>query len=79
MKTAKAITPHSSRGELLVALLPEKRDLAILQEQGWYRIPVDSTPKRWPPRWLAFYQGKPFGDDKYRIQYVVHPDHLAKI
>ena len=54
--------------ELLVAILTNKSDLAILQEQGWYRIPVDRAPRRWPPRWLAFYQPKVFGDDAYLIR-----------
>ena len=53
----------------LVAILKDKSDLAILQEQGWYRIPVASAPKRWPPRWLAFYQPRNFGEDAYRIRY----------
>jgi very-short-patch-repair endonuclease len=53
----------------LVAILKDKSDLAILQEQGWYRIPVASAPKRWPPRWLAFYQPRNFGGDAYRIRY----------
>lgn len=52
-----------------MAILKAKSDLAILQEQGWYRIPVVSTPRRWPPRWLAFYQPKAFGEDAYRIRY----------
>jgi len=53
----------------LVAILKDKSDLTILQEQGWYRIPVASAPNRWPPRWLAFYQPKNFGEDAYRIRY----------
>ena len=57
------------RGEVLVALLKAKSDFAILQEEGWYRIPVDSAPRRWPPGWLAFYQPKAFGQDAFRVQY----------
>jgi very-short-patch-repair endonuclease len=53
----------------LIAILKEKSDLSILQDQGWYRIPVESAPKRWPPRWLAFYQPNNFGKDAYRIRY----------
>lgn len=53
----------------LVAILKDPSDLVILQEKGWYRIPVVSAPRRWPPRWLAFYQPKNFGEDAYRIQY----------
>jgi very-short-patch-repair endonuclease len=46
-----------------------KADFAILQEQLWYRIPVASAPRRWPPRWLAFYHTKAFGDLAYAIHY----------
>ncbi len=53
---------------MLVALLKTRADYGILQEQGWYRIPVSSAPKRWPPRWLAFYQPKAFGDEKFQIR-----------
>ena len=60
---------HGKRGEVLVAILKEKSDLAILQDQGWYRIPVRSAPRRWPPKWLAFYQPSAFKEDAYRIRY----------
>ena len=57
------------RGELLVAIMNNKPDFAILQEQGWYRIPVATAPKRWPPKWLAFYQTKVFGDEKHSVRH----------
>jgi len=57
------------RGEVLIAILRDKSDFAILQEQGWYRIPKKNKPRRWPPFWLAFYQPKAFGEDAYRIRY----------
>lgn len=59
----------NEKGEVLIAILKDKSDFAILQEQGWYRIPVKNAPRRWPPRWLAFYQPKAFGNDAYRIRY----------
>jgi len=55
--------------ELLVALLPKISALDTLINQGWYHIPIESAPKRWPPEHLAFYQGKEFGDEGYRIRY----------
>lgn len=58
-----------NKKEFLVAILKDKSDFAILQEQGWYRIPVQRAPRRWPPRWLAFYQPKAFGNDAYRVRY----------
>lgn len=56
-------------GEVLIAILKDKSDFAILQDQGWYRIPVKNKPRRWPPKWLAFYQPKAFGEDAYRVRY----------
>jgi hypothetical protein len=52
------------RGEVLVALLKDVSDFAILRDQGWYRIPEASAPKNWPPKWLAFYQPKSFAPVK---------------
>jgi very-short-patch-repair endonuclease len=58
-----------SKKEVLVALLPKIPALDRLKSEGWYHIPVESAPKRWPPKVLAFYQGKVFGDEKYQIRY----------
>src|SRR4030067_690006 len=66
--TTNAKPKHDARGEVLIALFKEKSDFAILQEQGWYRIPVTSAPKRWPPTWLAFYQPKAFKEEAFRVQ-----------
>ena len=57
------------RSGVLVAILNNKADFAILQEQRWYRIPVVSAPRRWPPKWLAFYQTKVFGPEAYKVKY----------
>ena len=45
---------------VLVALLPKNSALDILKSEGWYHIPVDTAPKRWPPKVMAFYQGEVF-------------------
>ena len=60
---------NAPRGELLVAIINYPADLQIVQEQGWYRIPVQRAPKRWPPQWLAFYQPKVFRDEAYSVNY----------
>jgi len=65
--TTKPKQKHDARGEVLIALLREKSDLAILQKHGWYRIPVASAPRRWPPKWLAFYQQKCFKEEAFRV------------
>ena len=60
---------NAKRGEALVALVNNWTDWRILQEQLWYRVPVESAPKRWPPRWIAFYQTKIFRDEAYAVRY----------
>lgn len=63
--------------DLLVALLPRKSSLEILQSEKWYHIPVEHAPdKRWPPKILAFYQGKVFGEDGYKIRYFGEVSHI---
>jgi very-short-patch-repair endonuclease len=55
--------------EVLVALLQNRKDFGILQTEGWYRIPVEHTPRRWPPDFIAFYQPRSFGPDAFRVRY----------
>lgn len=59
----------SDHTEVLVAILNEERDLELLQREGWYRIPVDKTPKAWPPQALAFYQTKAFQENATQVRY----------
>lgn len=73
------INKDSMRGELLVAILKEKSDFAILQNEGWYRIPVDKAPRRWPPKWLAFYHPKKFGADAFCVRYFGEVGDIRKV
>lgn len=61
------------RGEVLVAIMNNLLDFNIARDQQWYRIPVRSARKRlkerWPPRWLAFYQTKVFGAERWAVNY----------
>lgn len=67
-----------SDSEVLVALLRDKNDLAILQTEGWYRIPVAHTPRRWPPDYIAFYQPKAFKEDAFCIRYYGKVAHITQ-
>lgn len=60
---------EANRGEVLIAIMNNQRDFALLQDQLWYRIPVESAPRRWPPHWLAFYQTRVFGTEAYAARY----------
>ena len=57
------------RGEALVVIMRDLADWRIVQQQSWYRVPVQNAPRRWPPSWLAFYQTKIFGDYAYSIRW----------
>lgn len=65
----RKVARSAQRGQVLVAIMNSHRDFGILQEQLWYRIPVDTAPRRWPPKWLAFYHTKKFEEMAYTIQY----------
>lgn len=55
---------------ILVAILPERRDLEIARLLGWYRIRFKSAPKVLEADYLAFYQTGAFGPDhRWRIEY----------
>ena len=56
---------------VLVAVMTSPRDLEIARAQGWYRIPVRHAPAAGVGApYLAFYQTKPFGDERWSINYV---------
>ncbi|MGM9509576.1 endonuclease domain-containing protein [Larkinella sp. GY13] len=58
--------------DTLVALLKDKTDFTIAQEQGWYRIPVSTRVpdmvRKGTIKYIAFYFKKIFGDWKYSIR-----------
>jgi very-short-patch-repair endonuclease len=54
----------------LVAIVPRKKDWKILREKHWYRIPVKSAPEIVTQlKYLAFYQPKIFGEEKWAVNY----------
>lgn len=73
----------AKRGEVLVAIMNNKLDFALLREQGWYRIPVSSAKKwlkeRWPPKYLAFYQTSAFGAEKHSINYFAEVSSIRRV
>lgn len=73
----------SYRGEVLVAILNDPRDLNIVRERGWYRIPVSSAHKwlrdAWPPTWLAFYQTQIFDTEAFSIRYYARVDAIHTV
>jgi len=75
------VTAH--RGEVLVAIMNNVLDFNIAQDQRWYRIPVRSAStmlrERWPPQWLAFYQTKVFGAERWAINYYAGVERIRTV
>lgn len=56
---------------ILVALVPNPRDLEIARLLGWYRIPLRRAPKIVNVDYLAFYQDAAFGEEhRWRIEQI---------
>jgi hypothetical protein len=73
----------TSQHEVLIAIINNKQDFAIIRERHWYRIPVSIVNKRlknrWPPQWLAFYQTKIFGEEAFAVNYFAQIVRIEKV
>src|SRR5512136_800212 len=58
--------PESS---VLIAVMNHARDLEHARDEHWYRIPVRSAPKFFPPDYLAFYFTRTFDQDAFSIRW----------
>ncbi len=55
---------------ILVAYMPNPRDMEIARLLGWYRIPLRTAPKVIAVDCLAFYQPTSFGNRKWCIEKI---------
>lgn len=69
-KTRVSIHRLDRETPTLVAVVTRKKDWRILKQEHWYRIPVRTAPGGLEHvQWLAFYQTKVFGVEKWAINY----------
>jgi hypothetical protein len=55
---------------VLVGIMNSRRDWDIVRRERWYRIPLNSAPRGIrAARFLAFYQTKVFGPERWAINY----------
>ena len=55
---------------VLVAIMNNQRDWALVESEGWYRVPVKHAPPGAPDfDWLAFYFTKTFGENRWAVHY----------
>ena len=52
-----------------MAYVPRPSDFALVQSEGWYRIPQQFAPKGLHAEFFAFYFGRHFGPEKWAIHY----------
>jgi hypothetical protein len=61
---------------VLVAYVPTPQDFALVEKEGWYRIPQRFAPKGLYAEYFAFYFGQSFGARKWAIHfYAEHRGH----
>ncbi len=71
IKTVTMDPYPSSTALVLVALVPNPRDLEIARLLGWYRVPLRTAPKVINVDYLAFYQASAFGKEhRWQIETV---------
>lgn len=72
----------NNQNQVLVAIVNNLRDFSIANRLHWYRIPVSSVEKwlkkRWPPKWIAFYLTKVFGNEAWAIIYYARVLRIEK-
>jgi hypothetical protein len=55
----------------------------VARDQHWYRVPIKQVERRlarrWPPRWLAFYQTKVFGHEAFAIHYYARVREIRRV
>ena len=61
-----AVFPEAS---VLVAVMTRVRDFELARDEGWYRIPVRSAPKFFPPDYVAFYFTRAFKEQAFSVRY----------
>lgn len=61
---------------VLVAVMNNLRDFEIARDQGWYRIPLERAPSQVGADYLAFYQTKVFGEERWAINYYAPISHF---
>lgn len=68
---------------LIVGIINNRRDLRILMDQNWYRIPVDKADKflkkRWPPKWIAFYYTGAVKNNPFLISHYARIKQITKV
>ncbi len=69
--------------ELLVGIINRISDFEIIRDKHWYRIPVDVADnrlkKRWPPKWIAFYQSGVLRNNPFLISHYAEIKSIVKV
>ncbi|MFZ2323825.1 MAG: DUF559 domain-containing protein [Ignavibacteriaceae bacterium] len=73
----------SNQEDLLVGIVNNIKDLEIIRDQHWYRIPVINANKLlvniWPPKWIAFYQSGMIKNNPFMIRYYARISEIKTV
>jgi hypothetical protein len=61
--------PPADAARVLVVIVNRPRDLEIVRQAGWYRVPLAHVPQHFAADYLAFYQTRAFADERWAIRY----------
>lgn len=54
---------------VLVGVVNRVRDLEFARSAGWYRVPLAHVPQRFAAEYLAFFQTRVFGAERWAVRY----------
>jgi very-short-patch-repair endonuclease len=64
----------------LVGIVTRKKDWEFVRSEHWYRIPVRNAPEGFDSiQYLAFYQTKLFGDEKWAVSWYARVRGISKV
>ena len=76
----KSVDRRRAETPALVGIINRKKDWQILVTEHWYRIPVRSAPEVLSTiKYLAFYQTKAFGDEKWSVNYCAEVEAVTTV
>ncbi len=64
---------------VLVAVVNRVRDLELARSAGWYRVPLAHVPQRFAAEYLAFYQTRVFGAERWAVRYYAPVLHYRVV
>lgn len=74
------MTEPTADSPVLVVVMNNPRDMALVRQEGWYRIPVQRAPQRLGADYLAFYQTGAFAEaERWQVNYYAPVRRVRRV